>query len=85
VDLGKPPPLTPAYIEELAQAGLQYMHVSIHLATDDVCSDIYALDRISEVTTRMGIPAKFKSMKSQEFVFARAPYKSLDTEIRAIN
>jgi hypothetical protein len=77
--------LTPAYVEELAKAGLQYMHVSIHMGTDDKYSDIYALDRISEVTTRMGIPAKYTSLKSREFVFARAPHKSIDIEIRAIN
>src|SRR4029453_16057617 len=61
------------------------MHVSIHMGTDDQYSDIYALDRISEVTTRMGIPAKFTSLKSREFAFARAPHKSIDIEIRAIN
>ena len=47
--------LTRAYVQDLADAGLQYMHVSIHMAPDDKYSDVYALDRISEVTTRMGV------------------------------
>jgi Radical SAM superfamily len=58
--------LTPAYMKELADAGLKYMHVSIHMGTDDKYSDIYALDRISEITTRIGIAAKFKTIRSKE-------------------
>jgi MoaA/NifB/PqqE/SkfB family radical SAM enzyme len=77
--------LTPAYIKELAEAGLQYMHVSIHMGTDDKYSDIYALDRISEITTRIGIAAKFKTIRSKEFMLAKAPHKSIDIEIRSIN
>ena len=77
--------LTPPYIKELADAGLQYMHISIHMGTNDKYSDIYALDRISEVTTRIGIAAKFKTIRSKEFLLARAPHGSIDIEIRAIN
>jgi MoaA/NifB/PqqE/SkfB family radical SAM enzyme len=77
--------LTPAYVQNLADAGLQYMHVSIHMGPDDKYSDVYALDRISEVTTRMGIPAKFQNLKSGEYILTRAPHKSIEIEVRAIN
>jgi hypothetical protein len=77
--------LTPDYVQELAEAGLDYMHISIHMNAADVYSDIYALDRISEVTTRMRIPAKYKTIQRNEFIIARAPHKRIEIEVRAIN
>jgi hypothetical protein len=77
--------LTPSLVDDLATAGLQYMHVSIHMGNTDKYSDIYALDRISEVTSRIGLPAKFKTIRNNEFTVAKVPHKSIDIEIRAIN
>ena len=47
---------------------------TIHMNAADIYSDIYALDRISEVTTRMRIPAKYKTVQRDEFIIARAPH-----------
>jgi hypothetical protein len=77
--------LTPQYVQDLTEAGLDYMHISIHMNAADVYSDIYGLDRIAEVTTRMGIPAKFKKIKNNEFIVARAPHRKMEIELRAIN
>jgi len=77
--------LTPAYVQELTEAGLDYMHISIHMNAADVYSDIYALNRIAEVTTRMGIPAKFTTVKNNEFIIAKAPHRKMEIELRAIN
>lgn len=77
--------LTPAYVAELAAAGLDYMHVSIHMNAADVYSDIYALDRIAEVGTRIRIAPKFKTVERGNFVIARCPHPKLEIELRAIN
>lgn len=77
--------LEPKLIDDLADAGLDYMHISIHLKRDDKYSDLYVLNRINEVSVRMGIPARFLQVRVNEFVLANAPHKKLEIEIRGIN
>jgi MoaA/NifB/PqqE/SkfB family radical SAM enzyme len=77
--------LTPAFVDELAQAGLSYMHISIHMKPDDVYSDLYAIDRISEICARIGRPVKMKSVRGGEFMMGRIPHPSMEMEIRALN
>jgi len=77
--------LKPSLIEELAEAGLSYMHVSIHLKQGDEFSDLYVLNRLSEVSQRIGIAAHFTALRPNEFIFAKFPHKKIDIETRAIN
>jgi MoaA/NifB/PqqE/SkfB family radical SAM enzyme len=77
--------LEPKFIDELAEAGLSYLHVSIHLKRGDVYSDLYVLNRINEISVRMGIPARITQLKSREFVIATAAHPTLEIEVRALN
>lgn len=77
--------LNPDYVEELAEAGLKYMHISIHLKMGDEFSDVYVLNRLSEISHRIGIAAQFTALKPNEFVFAKFPHDRIEIETRAIN
>lgn len=77
--------LTPEYMDDLEKAGLQEMHISIHLKPGDKYTDIYVLDRISEVTARIGRPARFRSIRSGEYMITRVPHRKIAIEMRAVN
>ncbi|MEE9139195.1 MAG: radical SAM/SPASM domain-containing protein [Alphaproteobacteria bacterium] len=77
--------LSPGYIEELADAGLSYMHISIHLKKGDEFSDIYMLNRLSEISQRIGIAAKFLQVRPNEYIIAEFPHDKIEIETRAIN
>jgi hypothetical protein len=77
--------LEPGYVDELAEAGLDYMHVSIHLKRDDRYTDKYVLNRLIEISVRMGIPAKINRIQSGEFMMAVAPHSKMEIEVRGIN
>jgi hypothetical protein len=77
--------LEPGFVDELADAGLDYMHISIHLKRDDRYSDLYVVNRMNEISVRMGIPAKITRIKSGEYVMAHAPHRTMEIEVRAIN
>ena len=77
--------LDPAYIEALADAGLNYMHISIHMRKDDQYSDIYAINRMLEISVRAGIAARIRTIRSNEYIIAAMPHPRLEIETRAIN
>lgn len=77
--------LDPAFIDELAEAGLDYLHISIHLKRGDRYSDVYVINRIIEVAVRMGIPARVVQIRSGQFALATAPHAKMEIEIRGIN
>lgn len=77
--------LEPAFIEELADAGLDYLHISIHLKRGDTYSDLYVINRINEISVRMGIPARMTSIRSREYAIAKAAHRKIEIEIRGIN
>jgi hypothetical protein len=77
--------LDPQFIDELGEAGLNYLHISIHLKRGDEYSDIYVINRINEISVRMGIPAKVTNIKSREFIVAQAAHRVMEIEIRGIN
>jgi hypothetical protein len=77
--------LEPGLIDELADAGLDYLHISIHLKQGDAYSDLYVLNRINEISVRMGIPTKLTSVKSREHVIGQAPHRKLQIEVRGLN
>jgi radical SAM protein with 4Fe4S-binding SPASM domain len=77
--------LDPEYIEALAEAGLNYMHISIHMRKDDRYSDIYAINRMLEVSVRAGIAARIRTVRSNEYIIAAMPHPRMEIETRAIN
>ena len=77
--------LDPEYIEALAEAGLNYMHISIHMRKDDKYSDIYAINRMLEISVRAGIAARIRTVRSNEYIIAAMPHPHLEIETRAIN
>lgn len=77
--------LTPGYVDDLAAAGLDYMHVSIHLKQGDTYSDLYVLNRIAEIAHRTGLQARFRQIKPNDHIIARFDTPKLEMETRAIN
>lgn len=77
--------LTPAYVDELAAAGLDYMHVSIHLKQGDRYSDLYVLNRIAEISHRTGLQARFTHLRGNDSIIAKFDTPKLTVETRAIN
>lgn len=77
--------LTPSYVDDLAAAGLDYMHVSIHLKQGDKYSDVYVLNRIAEIAHRTGLQARFSQIRPNDSIIARFDTPKLEMETRAIN
>lgn len=77
--------LEPALIDQLADAGLDYLHISIHLKRGDQYSDLYVVNRINEISVRMGISAQIHTLRSQDFAIAKAPHRKMEIEVRGIN
>jgi MoaA/NifB/PqqE/SkfB family radical SAM enzyme len=77
--------LEPGLVDELADAGLNYLHISIHLKRNETYSDLYVINRMTEISVRMGIAAKLRRIKSGEFARAIVPHKAMEIEIRGIN
>lgn len=77
--------LTPAYVDELAAAGLDYMHVSIHLKQGDIYSDLYVLNRIAEISHRTGLQARFQKIRPNDHIIAKFDTPKLEMETRALN
>lgn len=77
--------LTPGYVDDLAAAGLDYLHVSIHLKQGDHYSDVYVLNRIAEVAHRTGLQARFSAIRPNDSIIARFDTPKLEMETRAVN
>jgi hypothetical protein len=77
--------LTPGFVDELAEAGLSYLHVSIHLKRGETFSDLYVLNRIAEVAHRMGRQARFRSIRGNDSIIADFDHPGMKIETRAIN
>ncbi|MDB5436319.1 MAG: hypothetical protein JWR47_2576 [Phenylobacterium sp.] len=77
--------LDPGFIDELADAGLNYLHISIHLKRGDEYTDLYVVNRINEISVRMGIPTKVVRIQSGEFIIAQAAHRVMEIEVRGIN
>jgi radical SAM protein with 4Fe4S-binding SPASM domain len=77
--------LTPDYVSELAHAGLNYMHVSIHLKQGDQYTEAYVLNRIAEIAHRTGLQARFNQVVPGSHIVARFDTPALTMETRALN
>lgn len=77
--------LNQSYLAELAEAGLNYIHVSIHTKYNGKYSDVDALNQISKLVKRLQCNIKYESIKQGEFVIAKIPHAKIEIEVRAIN
>jgi hypothetical protein len=77
--------LSPGYLEELAAAGLSFLHISIHLKQGDSYSDVYVLNRLSEISRRIGIAARFTEHCPDQYLVAMFPHPGMEIMTRAIN
>lgn len=77
--------LNAAYLDEIASAGLDYLHVSIHTRHNGQYSDVDALNLISKLERRVQRPITYQTLRPGNFVIAVMPHPSLEVEVRAIN
>lgn len=77
--------LVPGYVEALAEAGLAYLHVSIHLKRGDSYSDAYVRARIEEIAERSALEVRYTAARPGELLAARFVTDRLHMETRAIN
>jgi hypothetical protein len=77
--------LTPDYIDALGDAGLDYLHVSIHLKQGDTYSDLYVMNRIAEIAHRTALQVRFSQFIPNGNIVARFDTPKLEVETRAIN
>lgn len=77
--------LTPDYVADLAAAGLDYCHVSIHLKQGDRYTEAYVLNRIAEIAHRTGLQARFDQVVPGSHIIARFDTPLLTMETRALN
>ena len=77
--------LTPGYVTDLAAAGLDYCHVSIHLKQGDRYTEAYVLNRIAEIAHRTGLQARFDQIVPGSHIIARFDTPLLMMETRALN
>lgn len=77
--------LKPDYLDALASAGLDYLHISIHTRPGDKYDDIRALNHIAKLIRRIGTSVQFRNLKPNEFITATVPHEAMAIDIRAIN
>ena len=77
--------LNPAYLAELTEAGLDYLHISIHTSPGERYGEVPALNHIAQLVKRMDTAVHFQQLKAGEFIVAKMPHEKMEIEIRAIN
>lgn len=73
------------YLAELADAGVHYLHISIHARPGSGYSDLAALNHIAKIVKRMGVTVRFRHWKAGEYLIAQVPHHSMDISVRAVN
>lgn len=73
------------YLQQLADAGLNYMHVSIHTRYNGTYSEVDALNLIGKLVRRLRTPIRYKNLKPGQFIIAQIPHDHIEIEVRAIN
>jgi len=77
--------LDEAYLAQLADVGLDYMHVSIHTRFNGVYSDVSALDLIARLVRRIRTPIRYTHLGAGQYIVAKIPHERIEIEVRAIN
>lgn len=72
------------YIEELADAGLRRLFISVHVNGSASYSDAYAMERIAEVSARCGLVARIQR-RNEAMILAKLPHRKLRIEARAVD
>jgi len=70
---------------DLATAGLNYLHISIHTSPGEKFNKIVALNQIAKLVKRIDAAVQFHSLRKNELVAATVPHDKMAIEIRAVN
>lgn len=73
------------YLQALSDAGLDYMHVSIHTRYNGKYSEVDALNLIAKLVGRLKSKIRYKQVKAGSFIVAQIPHSRIEIEVRAIN
>jgi len=73
------------YLQALAEAGLDYMHVSIHTRYNGAYSEVDALNLIARLVRRLRCKIRYKQLKAGAYIVAQIPHDRIEIEVRAIN
>jgi radical SAM protein with 4Fe4S-binding SPASM domain len=73
------------YLNDLADAGLDVLSISVHLNQGEKFNAITMLNKFSELSVRMGCPAIFKEIVGDRHVLAQVRHPRLTIELRGIN
>lgn len=77
--------LNARYLDELAEAGLNLLSVSIHLSPGESFQALTVLNKFSELSIRIAQPLKFKEIVANRHVLAEVTHPKLAIELRGIN
>lgn len=77
--------LKPDYLEELAEAGLKSLTLSIHPKGAEAFSGGFVRIRMKQMEQRLGIPLKGTRMRPGQYVIAEAPHPKVRIEVRAVD
>jgi MoaA/NifB/PqqE/SkfB family radical SAM enzyme len=77
--------LTSSYLDELAEAGLDYLRVSIHMAPGEPYSDMAALTYMSNLSVRLGKVLMFRQLRPGSLIVATMNHGRLALDVHAEN
>jgi len=73
------------FLGALTEAGLDYIHVSIHTRFNGVYSEVDSLNLIAKLVRRLRAKIRYKKFKANSFIVAHIPHDRVEIEVRAIN
>lgn len=73
------------YLQALSEAGLDYMHVSIHTRYNGTYSEVDALNLIARLVRRLRCKIRFQQVVPGQSIVARIPHDRIEIEVRAVN
>lgn len=73
------------YLNLLSDAGLDYLHISIHTRPGAKYAEVPALNNIFKLGRRIRLPLNFKALEPGEFITAVIPHPKIKIDVRAIN
>jgi Radical SAM superfamily/Iron-sulfur cluster-binding domain len=73
------------YLEDLAVAGLDYLHISIHTRYNGKYADVDALNLIARLVRRLRTKIRYTTLRTGSLIAARIPHEKIEIDVRAIN
>lgn len=77
--------LTPAYLQELADAGLSALTLSVHLKEGETFAEGTAVERLADLGRRAGLLFRGVARREGRYLIGRSALGSLKVEARAVD